>query len=130
MEVYFVSQQHSAITPRKETRSTPAIAGLSAPSFDDAATISGEGVSPAASAAAIGSPPGSAAATCNADEGRSSGSFRRQRSITFSIDGSRPLTISEGVVGVVSLRRNLTNSPRVGASNALRPVRSEEHTSE
>ena len=35
-----------------------------------AATISGEGVSPAASAAAIGSPPGSAAATCKADDGR------------------------------------------------------------
>ena len=34
-----------------------------------AATISGDGVSPAASAAASGSPPGSAAATASADAG-------------------------------------------------------------
>ena len=46
-----------------------AMAGLSAPSAGAAATISGEGVSPAARAAAIGSPPGSAAATCIADAG-------------------------------------------------------------
>ena len=38
-----------------------------------AATISGEGVSPAASAAASGSPPGSAAATCAAEAGRADG---------------------------------------------------------
>ncbi len=39
-----------------------AIAGFKPPCFGAAATISGEGVSPAASAAASGSPPGKAAA--------------------------------------------------------------------
>ena len=101
-----------------------AIAGLSAPSVGAAATISGEGVSPAASAAAIGSPPGSAAATCNADDGRWAGSFCMQRSITFSISGSRFWTIEVGVVGVVLPRRNLISSFSEGASNARLPVNS------
>ncbi len=52
-----------------------ATTGLRIPSVGAAATISGEGVSPAASAAAIGSPPGNAAATCKADEGLCDGSF-------------------------------------------------------
>ena len=50
-----------------------ATAGRSPPSSPAAATISGEGVSPAASAAASGSPPGSAAATASAEAGRSRG---------------------------------------------------------
>ena len=44
-----------------------------------AATIAGDGVSPAASAAASGSPPGSAADTAIALAGRSAGSRERQR---------------------------------------------------
>ena len=48
-------------------------AGLNALVSPAAATISGDGVSPAASAAASGSPPGSAAATASADPGRSVG---------------------------------------------------------
>src|SRR5215469_6180010 len=49
------------------------------PSFSpDAATISGDGVSPAASAAAIGSPPGSAIAIFSADEGIQNRVARRQ----------------------------------------------------
>ena len=43
------------------------MAGCSASVWPAAATISGDGVSPAASAAASGSPPGSAAATARAD---------------------------------------------------------------
>ena len=42
-------------------------AAASAPCSPAAATISGDGVSPAASAAASGSPPGSAAATASAE---------------------------------------------------------------
>ena len=49
--------------------SVQAFAGASAPSSPAAATISGDGVSPAASAAASGSPPGSAAATASAERG-------------------------------------------------------------
>ena len=54
-------------------------ADCSAPFFGVAATISGVGVSPAAIAASSGLPPGSIIATCNADTGRSRGSFSRQR---------------------------------------------------
>src|ERR1035441_2166246 len=47
-----------------------------------AATISGDGVSPAASAAASGSPPGRAAATARAEAGRAAGSGPPQGRIT------------------------------------------------
>ncbi len=53
-----------------------------------AATIAGDGVSPAASAAASGSPPGSAADTAIALAGRSVASRERQRWITRSTAGS------------------------------------------
>jgi Tol biopolymer transport system component len=59
---------------------------------------SGDGVSPAASAAAIGSAPGRAAATLRADAGRRLGSSSRQRRITSSIAGSSSFTISEGLL--------------------------------
>ena len=95
------------------------------PSLGAAATISGEGVSPAASAAAIGSPPGSAAATCNAEDGTLRRIFLQYNDqLPFRSAGSRSLTIEVGVVGVVSLRRSLINSPSVGASNARLPVKS------
>jgi hypothetical protein len=51
-----------------------AIAGRRPSVSPEAATISGDGVSPAASATARRSPPGSAAATCSADAGRFAGS--------------------------------------------------------
>src|ERR1041384_3497998 len=52
-----------------------ATAGFKPPCFGAAATISGDGVSPAASAAASGSPPGNAAATCSVVAGRFAGSL-------------------------------------------------------
>ena len=52
-----------------------------------AATISGEGVSPAATVAASGSPPGNAAAAARADAGLAAGSRERQRMIARSISG-------------------------------------------
>jgi len=61
----------------------------------DAATSSGEGVSPAARAAANGSPPGSAAATDNALGGRLEGSGSRQRRIALSTAGSIPAAIDD-----------------------------------
>ena len=57
-----------------------------------AATMSGEGVSPAARAAATGSPPGSAAATDSAEAGRLRGSGARQRRMTRSTAGSMSFT--------------------------------------
>ena len=70
----------------------------------DAATNCGEGVSPAASAAASGSPPGNAAATARAVAGRAEGSVSRQRRITFSTIGSRSFTTDDGRLGVRSAR--------------------------
>ena len=64
-----------------------AASGRSALVSPAAATISGDGVSPAASAAASGSPPGSAAATASAEAGRCAGSGSRQRRIARSIAG-------------------------------------------
>ena len=58
----------------------------------------GDGVSPAARAAASGSPPGKAAATARADLGRSRGSFSRQRRITRSTAGSMSAVSAEGGV--------------------------------
>ena len=52
-----------------------------------AATISGEGVSPAATAAASGSPPGSIASTARAEAGRAAGSSSRHCRITRSTAG-------------------------------------------
>src|SRR5258708_35125545 len=66
------------------------------------ATISGDGVSPAASAAASGSPPGSAAATERAEDGRRAGSASRQRRMTRSTFGSNPSTKLDGDAGDVS----------------------------
>ncbi len=97
------------------------------PSFSpDAATISGDGVSPAASAAAIGSPPGSAIATFNADEGRLRGSVSRQRRITRSIVGSRSLTSEVGVVCESPGRRpvNISCNTRPSEYRSLRVVTS------
>ena len=51
------------------------------------ATISGDGVSPAANAAASGSPPGSSAITESAFAGRFNGSGSRQRRMAFSTPG-------------------------------------------
>ena len=76
------------------------IPGCSALCSPAAATISGDGVSPAASAAASGSPPGSAADTASADAGRCAGSRSRQRRIARSIAGSRSRTTDDGVATV------------------------------
>src|SRR5262249_29459371 len=67
----------------------------SAPVSSDAATISGEGVSPAASASASGSPPGSARDTSSADEGRRAGFGSRQRWMTF-LDGGIQILRRDG----------------------------------
>jgi len=82
-----------------DTNSARASAGRICWSLPAAATISGEGVSPAAMAAASGSPPGSAAATCAAEDGRCAGSFSMQRRIARSTAGSISLTSMEGEVG-------------------------------
>src|SRR6476660_8387247 len=115
MAVYLVSQPPRPISTTNAASKLPATSGLSIPAIGAAATISGEGVSPAARAAAIGSPPGKEAATCSADDGRKEGSFWIQRSITFSTAGSRSLTSKVGLVGVASLRRNLIKSFKVSA---------------
>jgi len=92
------------------------------PSLDpEAATIPGDGVSPAASAAASGSPPGSAAATCATELGRARGSFSRQRMITRSTTGSMSRVISEGATGVAPVFC-ARNSASDCASNVRRPV--------
>ncbi len=94
----------SASPTSTDASSATATGGRSAPCFGAAATISGEGVSPAASAAARGSPPGSAAATASAVAGRACGSRSRQREMTRSTTGSRSGTSFEGLVGAVALR--------------------------
>ncbi len=88
---------------------------LSASCSPAATSIAGEGVSPAASAAASGSPPGSDAATVSADGGRCSGSFARQRRMTRSIAGSRSRTIDDGVV-IVPVSWSCFRSPSDFAS--------------
>ena len=97
------------------------------PSFlSDAATISGDGVSPAASAAAIGSPPGSAIATFSADDGRRFGSSSRHLRIKRSTAGSRSLTRSVGLV-CVPVRRlpvNISYKTRPSEYKSLRVVTS------
>jgi len=79
-------------------------AGVAAGGSLSSATISGDGVSPAARAAARRSPPGRAAATASADAGRREGLACRQRRITFSTSGSRSLTSVVGLTGVLSAR--------------------------
>ncbi len=100
-----------------------ATTGRSAPSPPAAATISGEGVSPAAIAAARGSPPGSAAATSDAVAGRFSGSLSRQRRMARSTAGSMSETWLDGVRGVVCSRTR-RNSVSVLPENAAFPVKS------
>ena len=67
------------------------IAGCKTSALPAAATISGDGVSPAASAAASGSPPGNAAATASADAGPLADRGLRQRMIARSIFGIEAL---------------------------------------
>ncbi len=93
--------------PRMRTtvaaRQAQATPGRSDPAGPAAATISGEGVSPAANAAANGSPPGSAAPTLKAERGRCEGSRSRQRRMARSTAGSKFLTTLEGGMGLVSV---------------------------
>src|SRR4029077_12383397 len=109
----------SAKRPASAARKTPsaphASAGDTAPLSPASATLSGDGVSPAARAAASGSPPGSAAATARADGGRRAGSGSRQRRRTRSTIGSNPSMNDEGDEGVAS---------DVGETNAFFPVNS------
>ena len=72
-----------------------------------AATISGEGVSPAASAAASGSPPGSATITASALGGRFSGSGSRHRRMTFSTAGSTSDAIDDMLVRCADSSRSI-----------------------
>ena len=103
--------------------SAQATAGRSAPFPPEAATISGDGVSPAASAAASGSPPGNAAATASAEAGRSAGSLSRQRRIARSVASSIPSTSRVGGNGL-SCSRSLSISAVVLAVKAVLPVNS------
>ena len=111
-----------AASPRTiSSRQPQAIAGRS-PSFSPAAaTISGDGVSPAASAAASGSPPGNAAAICRAEAGRFAGFFSRQRSITRSTRGSMSFKCADGAVGALFSRSRAISS-YVAASYGFFPV--------
>src|SRR5215470_308240 len=64
-----------------------------------AATVSGDGVSPAATAARKGLPTGSAAATSDAEDGRSSAFGARQQLMMRSITGSKPLMMLDSRTG-------------------------------
>ena len=68
-----------------------------------AATISGDGVSPAASAAASGSPPGSAAATASAERGRCAGPAPGSAGSRAPRPGSRSRTTVDRLAGVALL---------------------------
>ena len=111
----------SAMAAARPSRRSRAFDGEIAPRPPAAATISGEGVSPAASAAASGSPPGNAAATCATDDGRCAGSFSRHLRITRSTAGSNPGATFDGAVGASSVCF-LLRSSRLAASNAFLPV--------
>ena len=89
------------ITSTAARQAAPTAGGMP-PVAPEAATISGDGISPAASAAAIGSPPGRATATARADAGRRSGSFSRQRSMIRSTAGSMSLTWLDTLGAVAS----------------------------
>ncbi len=80
------------------------IAGRSPSAPAASATISGDGVSPAASAAARGSPPEMAAATDRADFGRLAGSGSRQLRIARFTVGSRPSIWLDGRAAEVTVR--------------------------
>ena len=80
-----------------------------------AATSSGDGISPAAIAAASGSPPGSAAATWTTFAGRSPGSFSRQRCIIPSTAGSISRTMPDKRLG--------DTWSRMRTSSAMDPAR-------
>src|SRR5271166_6255884 len=101
----------------------PALLGRNPADSPDAATNCGEGVSPAASAAASGSPPGRAAATLKTFAGRAEGSFSMQRRMTRSTIGLRSLTTDEGLLGVLS------PSPPGLAAKARLPVNTSYSTS-
>ena len=102
---------------RRRTRRPRARARRASASVSPAAaSIAGDGVSPAASAAASGSPPGSAAATV--ERGRRPlrpDPSSRQRRITRSTAGSRSRTIDDGVV-TVPVSCSCFRSPSVFAS--------------
>jgi len=115
------------VTPRTSTaaaasQARPAAGVIVALSPPAAATISGDGVSPAASAAARGSPPGSDADTRIAEAGRRAGSLSRQRTIASSIAGSSVFTIVVGAVNAPDWCRSIS-SLSVFASKARRPVK-------
>src|SRR5580658_4465307 len=84
------------------TRQITALRGRNPADSPDAATSCGEGVSPAASAAANGSPPGRAAATLRTVAGRADGSVSKQRRMTRSMIGLRSLTTEDGRLRVLS----------------------------
>ncbi len=86
------------------------------------ATISGDGVSPAATAIVRGSPPGSAAASAAADGGRFAGTGSKQRRIARSTAGSIPLICVDGLLGVDCC--SWASSSRLLASSARLPVKS------
>jgi len=87
----------------------------------DAATSSGDGVSPAASAAASGSPPGSAAATDSAVAGRRAGAGSRQRRMTFSTAGSISAAIDDMLV-ICAFSCSRISSAALAPSYARLPV--------
>jgi hypothetical protein len=118
----------TTVPATRPTRHDTAAAGRSPPDAPPSATISGDGVSPAARAAASGSPPGSAAATAIADGGRSVGSFSRHRRITRSTIGSMSSTKLEGELGG-PLSRIRFSSAGDRALYASRPVKTSYSTS-
>ncbi|HEX3131215.1 MAG TPA: hypothetical protein VH394_28020 [Thermoanaerobaculia bacterium] len=83
-------------TPARQASATPR---FSPPTLGAAATISGDGVSPAARAAARGWSPGSAAASRRAEAGRVDGSSPRHWSTAASTRGSSCGTKTEGGAG-------------------------------
>lgn len=91
-----------------------------APVSSDAATISGDGVSPAASASASGSPPGSARATASADCGRLAASGSRHFAIRRSTAGSTSLITLAALGTAVRSRVSNARLP-VNISKSTRP---------
>src|ERR1700726_2503624 len=92
---------HRPKAKRTAAMQATATRGRSPEVSPDAATNCGEGVSPAARAAAKGSPPGKAAATLKTVAGRAEGSFSKQRRMTRSTTGLRSFTTDEGRLGVL-----------------------------
>ena len=100
-------------------------------SFDPAAaTISGDGVSPAASAAASGSPPGSAAATASADAGRASGPARGSAGSRARPRGSRSGISVDGVVDGSTRAARCSSSSVCASNGALAGEQLVEHQAE